>query len=70
MAYVGPGADVAFISYALTLLWWALAAFLSVLLWPAYALVRWVRRRKTKPAPTSSSEPAPEEDRVVSHTDS
>jgi hypothetical protein len=33
MAYVGPGADVAFISYAMTLLAWVLAAFSTVLLW-------------------------------------
>jgi hypothetical protein len=46
MAYGGPGADVTFISYAMTLLAWALAAFSATLLWPAYALLRWVRRRK------------------------
>jgi hypothetical protein len=43
MAYVGPGADVAFISYAMTLLAWALTAFSAVLLWPVYALIRRIR---------------------------
>jgi membrane protein implicated in regulation of membrane protease activity len=70
MAYGGPGADVTFISYAMTLLAWALAAFSAVLLWPAYALLRWARRRKNKPTTASSPEAAPEEARAVSHTDS
>ena len=69
MAYVGPGTDVTFIGYAMALLAWALAAFSAVLLWPVYALLRRIRRRKNKSAPTSSLEPAPEEDRAVSHTD-
>ncbi len=55
-AYVGPGADVTFISYALTLLAWVLAAFSAVLLWPVYALLRWLRRRKDKP--TTAPSPA------------
>jgi hypothetical protein len=46
LAYGGPGADVTFISYAMTLLAWVLAAFSAALLWPAYALLRWVRRRR------------------------
>jgi hypothetical protein len=70
MAYIGPGANVTFISYAMTLLAWALAAFGAVLLWPVYALLRRIRRRKNKSEPTSSPEPAPEEARAVSHTDS
>ena len=68
LAYGGPGADVTFISYAMTLLAWALAAFSAALLWPAYALLRWVRRRKDQskaPAP----EAAPEGRRAGSHTD-
>ena len=70
MAYVGPGADVTFISYAMTLLAWALAAFSAVLLWPVYALLRRIRRRQNEPTTTSSLEAAPEEARAVSHTDS
>ena len=46
LAYVGPGADVTFTSYAMTLLAWVLAAFSAVLLWPAHALLRRIRRRK------------------------
>lgn len=68
MAYGGPGADVTFISYAMTLLAWALAAFSAVLLWPVYALLRWVRRRGDKPeAPSPGA--APQAARAVSHTD-
>jgi membrane protein implicated in regulation of membrane protease activity len=48
MAYVGPGADLAFLSYALTLLAWILAAFSAVLMWPVYALLRKIRRNKNK----------------------
>ena len=47
-AYVGPGADVTFIGYAMALLAWALAAFSAALLWPVYALLRWVRRHKKR----------------------
>ena len=70
LAYVGPGADVTFISYAMTLLAWALAAFSAVLLWPVYALLRRIRGRKNKSTTTPSLEAAPEEARAVSHTDS
>ena len=70
MAYVGPGADVTFISYAMTLLAWALAAFSAILLWPVYALLRRIRGRKNKPTTAPSPEAAPEEARAVSHPDS
>jgi len=70
LAYVGPGADVTFISYAMMLLAWVGAAFLAVLLWPVYALLRWLGRRDNQPTTTSSLEPAAEEDRAISHTDS
>ncbi len=58
MAYVGPGADLSFISYTLTLLAWIFAAFSAVLLWPVYALLRRIRRGKNKsttanPLPTT-----------------
>jgi hypothetical protein len=69
-AYAGPGADVTFISYAMTLLLWVLAAFSAVLLWPIYALLRAIRRRKNSPMTTASLEAAPEETRAVSPTDS
>jgi hypothetical protein len=69
-AYVGPGVDVTFISYAMTLLLWVLAAFSSVLLWPAYVLLRWIRGRKNEPATAPSPEAAPEEAREIGRTDS
>jgi hypothetical protein len=69
LAYVGPGADVSFISTALTLLLWMLAAFSAVLMWPVYALLRWIRPRKKQPTTTTSLDAAPEEARAVSPTD-
>ena len=70
LAYVGPGEDVSFIGYAMTLLWLVLAAFSALLLWPVYAVLRAIRRRKNGPTTTSSVEAAPEEARAVSHPDS
>ena len=69
-AYVGPGVDVTFISFAISLLVWVLAAFSAVLLWPVYALLRWVRGRKNESATASSLEVAQEGARGLSHTDS
>jgi hypothetical protein len=76
LAYVGPGADVAFISYAMTLLMWVLAAFSTVLLWPIYALIRKMRGRGSQAelenqekSTASPLETAPEETRAASHTD-
>jgi hypothetical protein len=70
LAYAGPGADVTFITYAMTLLLWVLAAFSAVLMWPVYALLRAIRRRKNQSTTTSPLEAAPEEARAVSPTDS
>ena len=70
LAYVGPGADVTFISSAMTLLAWALAAFSAVLLWPVHALLRRLRRRQNRSTTASSPAAAPEDARAVSHTDS
>ena len=61
MAYGGPGVDVTFISYAMSLLAWALAAFSATLMWPVYALLRRLRGRKNKSTTTPAIEPAPEE---------
>ena len=69
LAYVGPGADVTFISYFMTLLVWGVVAFSAVLLWPVYALLRMLRGRKDRPA-TPPPEAAPEEARAVNHADS
>jgi hypothetical protein len=68
-AYIGPGADVTFITYAMTLLVWVLAAFSAVLMWPVYALLRWMRGRQKVSTTASPSEAAPEEARGVSHSD-
>ncbi|HZU36279.1 MAG TPA: hypothetical protein VFA18_10235 [Gemmataceae bacterium] len=78
-AYVGPGADIAFISYAMTLLIWILTVFSAILLWPVYALVRKIRGRDPQAklgdgVPNTSStasplETAAEEARVASHAD-
>ena len=68
-AYVGPGVDVTFISFAMSLLVWVLAAFSAVLLWPVYTLLADSRGRN-KSTTTPSLEAAPEEARAVSHTDS
>ena len=70
MAYVGPGADVAFIGYAMTLLAWVLAASSAVLLWPVYALLRRIRGGKSKSTTAPPPEAAPEDARAVSPTDS
>ena len=69
LAYAGPGVDVTFIGYAMTLVLWVLAAFSAVLLWPAYALLRVLRGRKDRPA-TPPPEAVPEESRAASPTDS
>ena len=70
MAYGGPGVDVTFISYAMSLLAWAIGAFSAVLMWPVYALLRRLRGRKDKSPTTPATESAPEEARGLSHTDS
>ena len=70
LAYAGPGADVTFIAYAMTLLVWVLAVSSAILLWPVYALLRWMRGRKNEPAAASSLEAAQEEARGLGHTDS
>jgi hypothetical protein len=60
MAYVGPGADVTFISYAMTLLVWVLAAFSAVLLWPVHALLGKIRRRRLARNGRGEQEPGKE----------
>jgi hypothetical protein len=70
LAYTGPGADVTFIGQAMTLLWWLLAVFSAVLLWPVYALLNRIRGRKNKSTMTSSLGAAPEKARAVNSTDS
>jgi hypothetical protein len=56
LAYTGPGADVTFITTAVTLLLWMLAMFSAVLLWPFYALLRMIRHRQNPPEVASIRE--------------
>jgi hypothetical protein len=51
-AYLGPGAGMDQVAYAISLLAAVGVAFSAVLLWPFYALLRLLRR---KPAATTSS---------------
>jgi hypothetical protein len=63
-AYAGPGTDVQFISYFISLLGMVGVAFSAVLMWPIYTLLRWLRGGKGKsnprvaaivPTPTTSA---------------
>jgi hypothetical protein len=54
-AYVGPGAGLEFVGYFLSLLALAVTAFSTMLLWPVYTFVRWMRGGKTNPV---AGEPA------------
>jgi hypothetical protein len=59
LAYVGPGAGLEWVGYALTLLLYTLTALSAVLLWPVYALLRRLRRGKHPPAsPAGDAPPA------------
>ena len=69
-AYIGPGAGLDFIPYALTLLAFGLTAFSAVLLWPVHALIRWIRGRKNPSAPAAPTEGGPEETRANTPADS
>jgi hypothetical protein len=48
VAYVGPGADLGLIQYALMLVLVSLSAFSAIFLWPFYALMRRIRGSKNK----------------------
>jgi hypothetical protein len=57
LAYIGPGADMGLISYALTLVLVGLSAFSAIFLWPFYALLRRIRGGKNKAASPIESVP-------------
>lgn len=57
-AYVGPGAGMEFIQYAMGLVAMVGVAFLSFLLWPFFSLMRWLRGSKGKPATDPAAAPA------------
>jgi len=54
LAYIGPGAGMEFIGYAMSLLVMIGLAFFSILMWPFYAFMRWLRGNK---APTTTDQP-------------
>jgi hypothetical protein len=61
VAYVGPGAGLELVGYALTLAMYGLTALSAVLLWPVYVLLRRIRGGKNKSAPASPSASVPGE---------
>jgi hypothetical protein len=58
LAYIGPGAGLELVGYAISLLAMAGVALSAVLLWPVYTLLRWFRRGKPTPPPASPAEVA------------
>ncbi len=59
MAYVGPGAGMEFIAYAIGLLAMVGMAFFSILTWPFYAFIRWLRGNKAVATTVTKTEAAP-----------
>jgi hypothetical protein len=59
-AYVGPGAGLELVGYAMSLAAWVGVAFSALFLYPIYALVRRLRGRKadTKITPLAVSVPS------------
>jgi hypothetical protein len=53
MAYIGPGSGMEFFGSAMSLLALVGVAFLSILMWPFYTFMRWLRG--TKPAVNNES---------------
>jgi len=66
-AYVGPGAGLDLIPYALTIMAFALTAFWAVFSWPIYALLRRIRGKAKLVPPTTDIQ---EGQGVESRTDS
>ena len=56
--YVGPGADLNLVGYALTLAGFAMTALSAVFLYPMYSFLRWIRGVKKTPPPIAPAEPA------------
>jgi hypothetical protein len=57
MAYVGPGAGLELIPYFIGLLFMIGTAFLSILLYPIYALLRFIRGGKASSTVTEKESP-------------
>ena len=47
-AYIGPGGGMEFFGYAMVLIGMLGAAFLSVILWPFYTVLGWLRGPKAR----------------------
>jgi hypothetical protein len=65
-AYVGPGPGLELFSVFASLVAWVVIAVGTVLMWPFYTLVRWLRgtpakKTPTEPVPTSTTEGASNE---------
>jgi hypothetical protein len=58
MAYVGPGAGMEFIAYAIGLLAMVGMAFFSILTWPFFAFVRWLRGNRPVATTAATTDPA------------
>ena len=56
MAYIGPGSGMEVFTYAMGLIAMVGVALLSILMWPFYTFMRWLRGPKT---PTTSEQPVP-----------
>jgi hypothetical protein len=71
LAYVGPGAGLELVGYALTLLVFVGTALLSVLLWPIRMLRQRLRGSRTTsvPAPPATAPPAVEPAPVETHVE-
>ncbi len=54
LAYIGPGSGLEFIGYFSSLAALMFAAFSAILLWPFYALLRWLRGSKDNTSPSLS----------------
>ena len=53
-AYIGPGSGLEFIGYFSSLAALMFAAFSAILLWPFYALLRWLRGSNDDTLPSLS----------------
>lgn len=49
IAYIGPGSGMEFFTYAMGLVAMVGVAILSILMWPFYTFMRWLRGPKTPP---------------------
>jgi hypothetical protein len=54
-AYIGPGAGLEFIGYFSSMIALVLAAFSTVLLWPVYSMIRWLRGFRSNQAQSDPS---------------